>query len=131
MFQAEESFEKFGKQVCEVIPKQYDRLIEELKVNDPELAEKVKKLRTELTHLKEDLIKLYEELKKPILERFNEVKDEVISKTKPIVKRWTPLVKDFEVSDEVDAVACWVTFLKLSCRVWGGGVIIFYYKSVL
>jgi len=48
--------------------------------------------------LKEDLLKLYEEIKKPVLERFNEIKDEVRTKTKPIVKRWTPIVKDIEVS---------------------------------
>lgn len=48
--------------------------------------------------MKEDLLKLYEEIKKPVLERFNEIKDEVRTKTKPIVKRWTPIVKDVEVS---------------------------------
>jgi len=48
--------------------------------------------------LKEDLLKLYEEIKKPVLEHFNEIKDEVKTKTKPIVKRWTPIVKDIEVS---------------------------------
>jgi len=55
-------------------------------------------LKAELIELKADLLKLYEELKKPVLERYNEVKDEVVVKTKPIVKRWTPIVKDVEVS---------------------------------
>jgi len=71
---------------------------EELKARDPEIGEKVKKLKAELSDLKEDLIKLYEEIKKPFLERFNELRDEVRVKTKPIVKRWTPNVKDIEVS---------------------------------
>lgn len=113
MFQLEEVFEKFGKQVCEVIPKQFERLIDELKAKDPEVAEKVKKLRAELVQLKDDLIKLYEETKKPVLDRYNEIKDEVISKSKPIVKRYTPLVKDIEVSDKSE-VACLVIFSKLT-----------------
>lgn len=43
-------------------------------------------------------MKVYEELKKPFLDRYNELKDEFIVKTKPIVKRWTPIIKDIEVS---------------------------------
>jgi len=73
-------------------------LSEELKAKDSEIGEKVKKLKAELAELKEDLLKLYEEIKKPFLERFHELKDEIRTKTKPIVKRWTPIVKDIEVS---------------------------------
>lgn len=82
----------------EVIPKTIDKLVEEIKTKDPETAEKIKKLRVEVIQLKEDLIKVYEEIKKPLLQHFNELKEDVITKTKPIVKRWTPIVKDIEVS---------------------------------
>jgi len=92
----EESLEKFCKQVNEVIPKTIDKLVEEIKTKDPETAEKIKKLRVEVIQLKEDLIKVYEEIKKPLLQHFNELKEDVITKTKPIVKRWTPIVKDIE-----------------------------------
>lgn len=77
---------------------------EELKARDPEIGEKVKKLKAELGDLKEDLLKLYEEIKKPFLERFNELRDDIRIKTKPIVKRWTPIVKDVEVSVDDDLV---------------------------
>jgi len=92
----EESVEKFHKQVCDIIPQQIDRFVEEFKSKDPETAEKIKKLKAELSELKVDIIKLYEEIKKPVLERFNEVKEEVLTKTKPIVKRYTPIIKDIE-----------------------------------
>lgn len=97
-FQAEEVLEKSYKQVSEIIPKQVDRLVEELKSKDPEIAEKAKRLRAEFATLKEDLVKLFDELKKPVVNKYNEVKDEFLAKTRPIIKRWTPIVKDIEVS---------------------------------
>lgn len=96
--QYEDNLEKFCKHISEVVPKQVDRLIEEIKARDPELAEKIRKLKEEFIQLKEDLIRLYEEMKKPVLHHFHEVKDEFNAKSKPIVKRWTPIVKDVEVS---------------------------------
>lgn len=84
--------------MCDVVQQQIDRVSEELKARDPEIGEKVKKLKAELADLKEDLLKLYEEIKKPFLERFNELRDDIRIKTKPIVKRWTPIIKDIEVS---------------------------------
>jgi len=84
--------------MCDVVQQQIERVSEELKARDPEIGEKVKKLKAELAELKEDLMKLYEEIKKPFLERFNELRDDIRIKTKPIVKRWTPIVKDIEVS---------------------------------
>lgn len=86
-----------GEQLSDFIPKQINKLTEEIKARDPELAEKIKKLKTELMQLKEDLIKLIEDIKKPVLERYNELKEEAITKSKPIVKRWTPIIKDVEV----------------------------------
>jgi len=84
--------------MCDVVQQQIERVSEELKARDPEIGEKVKKLKAELADLKEDLMKLYEEIKKPFLERFYELRDDIRIKTKPIVKRWTPIVKDIEVS---------------------------------
>eukprot|EP00102_Acyrthosiphon_pisum_P023202 XP_016660412.1 PREDICTED: uncharacterized protein LOC107883924 [Acyrthosiphon pisum] len=82
--------------MCDVVQQQIERVGEELKARDPEIGEKVKKLKAELADLKEDLMKLYEEIKKPFLESFNELRDDIRIKTKPIVKRWTPIVNDIE-----------------------------------
>lgn len=94
----EESLEKFQKQLYEVIPNQIDRLVNELKARDPQVAEKVKLLRTEFIELKESILALYEDLKKKLIENYNILKDEAISKAKPIAKRLTPIIKDVEVS---------------------------------
>ncbi|XP_029341230.1 uncharacterized protein LOC100569226 [Acyrthosiphon pisum] len=103
--------------MCDVVQQQIERVNEELKARDPEICEKleklkaeladlkedliklyeeIKKLKAELADLKEDLIKLYEEIKKLFLKRFNELRDDIRIKTKPIVKRWTPIIKDIE-----------------------------------
>lgn len=101
--QFQEFVKKFEKdmqenyvQICEFIPKQINRLSEEIKARDPELAEKIKKLKEDFTHLKEELMKLIEDIKKPALAHYNELKEEVIAKSKPIVKRWTPAIKNVE-----------------------------------
>lgn len=108
----EEAVEHFHKQVSEVIPQQIDRFVEEVKSKDPETAEKIKKLKAELSELKGDILKLYEEIKKPVLEKFNEVKDEVAIKTKPIIKRYTPIVKDLEVSVKNYILYTLILYLK-------------------
>ncbi|XP_008189437.1 uncharacterized protein LOC103311563, partial [Acyrthosiphon pisum] len=87
---------KFQKQMCDVVQQQIERVNEELKARDPEICEKLEKLKAELADLKEDLIKLYEEIKKLFLKSFNELRDDIRIKTKPIVKRWTPIIKDIE-----------------------------------
>lgn len=75
-------------------------MTEELKSRDPEIGEKIKKLKAELSDLVQDILKLFEEIKKPAIERFNELKDEFRVKTKPVVKRWIPIIKDVEVSTD-------------------------------
>ncbi|XP_050536050.1 uncharacterized protein LOC126902628 [Daktulosphaira vitifoliae] len=92
----EENLDKFQKQIFEFLPKHIDQAIDEMKMKNPELAEKLKKLKYELTELKEDICKLFEELKKPFIERYNELRDEFYSKSKPIAKRLTPILKDIE-----------------------------------
>lgn len=73
-------------------------MIDDLKARDPELAEKVKKLKAEFSELKKDICKLYDELKKPIIDSYKNIKEDLINKLKPIAKQWTPIIKDIEVS---------------------------------